>query len=71
LAQRTGKTVLSMNNDLAPNITKPSTSVNDPSVRALKQANVKAITPNGQQTDVAKAVQLTPQASTKPATANR
>lgn len=71
LAQRTGKAVLSMNNDLAPNITKPSTSVNDPSVQALKQANVKAITPNGQQTDVAKAVQLTPQASTKPATANR
>jgi len=57
LAHRIGQPVLSMRNELASNITKPANSPKDASVVAMKQAHVTAMNPNGQETNMAKAVQ--------------
>jgi hypothetical protein len=57
LAKRIGRPVLSMRDELAANITKPAKSAKDASVVAMKQAHVTAITPKGEQTDMAKVVQ--------------
>jgi hypothetical protein len=45
LAKRVGRPVLSMPDELAANITKPAKSATEPSVVALKQAQVKAANP--------------------------
>ncbi len=61
LAKQTGRPVLSMRDDLASNITKPATSAKDASVVAMKQAQVGAMNPNGQEVAAATVVQSTPQ----------
>jgi hypothetical protein len=61
LAKRVGHPVLSMRDDVASNITKPAKSASDPSVVALKHANVEAVNPQGQDVNMAKAVQTSPQ----------
>jgi hypothetical protein len=61
LAKQTGRPVLSMRDDMASNITKPATSAKDPSVVAMKHAQVGAMSPNGQEVDAAAVVQSTPQ----------
>jgi hypothetical protein len=57
LAKRTGQPVLSMRDELAPNITEPAKSAKDASVVAMKQAHVTATNPNGQETDMDNVVQ--------------
>jgi len=61
IAKRTGQAVLSMRDEDAANITKPAKSVNEPSVQAMKHAQVEAINPSGQEVDKSQAVQETPQ----------
>jgi hypothetical protein len=61
LAKRVGRPVLSMRDDLASNITKPAKSAKEPSVMAMKHAQVKAVNPNGHEVDMANAVQTSPQ----------
>lgn len=61
IAKRTGQPVLSMRDEDAANITKPAKSANEPSVQAMKHAQVQAINPSGQEVDKSQAVQETPQ----------
>jgi len=60
LAKRTGHPVLSMRDDVAPNSSKPAKSANDASVVAMKNANVQAINPKGQEVDKSQAIQAEP-----------
>jgi hypothetical protein len=61
LAKRTHRPVLSMRDELASNITKPTNSAKAPSVTAMKQAHVEVVNPTGQELDVANVVQTKPQ----------
>jgi len=60
LAKRTGHPVLSMRDDVAANSSKPAKSANDASVVAMKNANVQAINPKGQEVDKSQAIQAEP-----------
>lgn len=61
LAKRFGRPVLSMRDDLASNITKPAKSAKEPSVMAMKHAQIEAVSPKGQEVSMANAVQTNPQ----------
>jgi hypothetical protein len=61
IAHRTGQPVLSMRDEEASNITKPAKSAKEPSVVALKHAQVQAINPGGQEVDKSQAMQAMPQ----------
>lgn len=61
LAKRTGHPVLSMRDEDAANITKPAKSAKEPSIVALKQADVEAINPSGQEVDKSQAIQAVSQ----------
>jgi hypothetical protein len=61
LAKRVGRPVLSMRDDLASNITKPAKSAKEPSVMAMKHARIEAVNPQGQEVDMANAVQTSPE----------
>jgi len=61
LAKRVGRPVLSMRDDLSSNITKPARSAKEPSVMALKHAQIEAVNPNGQEVSMANAAQTSPQ----------
>jgi hypothetical protein len=61
IAKRTGRPVLSMRDDVAANITKPAKSAKEPSVMAMKQAQVEATNPSGQEVDKSQAMQSVPQ----------
>jgi hypothetical protein len=61
LAKKIGRPVLSMRDDLSSNITKPAKSAKEPSVVALKHAQVEAVNPKGQQVSMANAAQTSPQ----------
>jgi hypothetical protein len=61
IAKRTGRPVLSMRDDLASNITKPSKSAKEPSVAAMKQAPIQAINSSGQEVDKSQAMEPTAQ----------
>jgi hypothetical protein len=61
LAKRIGRPVLSMRDSLSANITKPAKSAKEPSVMALKHAQVEAVNPKGQEVSMANAVQASPQ----------
>ncbi len=63
IAKRTGQPVLSMRDDVAGNISKPAKSAKEPSVTAMKQAHVQAVTPNGQEESAANVVQSKPNGS--------
>jgi hypothetical protein len=67
IAKRTGRPVLSMRDDVASNITKPSKSAKEPSVAAMKQAPIQAINPSGQEVDRSQAVQPMPQGESRTA----
>ena len=54
LAKRIERPVLSMRDDVASNMSKPSKSARDESVVAMKHAHITAMTPSGAQTEVAK-----------------
>jgi hypothetical protein len=64
LAKRTSQPVLSMPNELASNITKPAKSAKEPSVMAMKQAHVKAVTPSGKEVEMAQVIQPKPMPET-------
>ena len=61
LAKRVGRPVLSTRDDLSSNITKPAKSAKEPSVTALKHAQIEAVNPKGQEVSMANAVQSSPQ----------
>jgi hypothetical protein len=61
IAKRTGRPVLSMRDDVAANITKPAKSAKEPSVMAMKQAQIQAINPSGEEVDKSQAMQPMPQ----------
>jgi hypothetical protein len=61
LAKRVGRPVLSMRDDLASNITKPAKSAKEPSVVAMKHAQIHAVNPKGEEVNMASAVQTSPQ----------
>ena len=52
IAKRTNQPVLSMRDELAPNITKPAQSASEPSVVAMKKAPVKAVKPTGEEVEI-------------------
>lgn len=54
LAKKTGQPVLSMPNEAAAGITQPVKSAKEPAVTAMKQAPIKAVHPNGTETEVAR-----------------
>lgn len=60
LAKVTNQPVLAMPSELAVNITAPVKSADDPPVIALKQAPVKAVTPAGEELEVAAVVEPPP-----------
>ena len=60
LAKITHQPVLAMPAELAPNLTKPAKSVDEPPVVALKEAPVTAVKPTGEEVDVAKVIELPP-----------
>jgi LPXTG-motif cell wall-anchored protein len=60
LAKITHQPVLAMPAELAPNLTKPAKSVDEPPVVALKEATVTAVKPTGEEVDVAKVIELPP-----------
>lgn len=64
LAKRTGQPILSMRDDVASNTTKPAKSAKEPSVTAMKNTPVNAITPNGQQVDKSQAIEAAPNQTT-------
>lgn len=55
LAKANNEPVASMPNEMAANTTKPTKSMNEPHVMALKQAPLKAQQPNQQETEIAQA----------------
>jgi hypothetical protein len=63
IARRTGRPVLSMRDDIAANITKPAKSAKEPSVMAMRQTQVQAMNPSGQEVDKSQAMQPMPQES--------
>ncbi|MDQ1471298.1 MAG: hypothetical protein QOJ99_2778 [Bryobacterales bacterium] len=60
LAKRNHQNVLSMRNEMTQNLTTPSKSAADPSVRAMKKAEVTAVDPSGQQTAISTVVASKP-----------
>ncbi|MGC2449760.1 MAG: hypothetical protein WA477_19090 [Candidatus Sulfotelmatobacter sp.] len=71
LAKRTGHPVLSMRDEDAANITKPAKSAKEPSIVAMKQAHVEAISPSGQEVDKSQAIQAMSQSSSPMSTPQR
>jgi hypothetical protein len=61
LARRTGHPVLSMRDEDASNMAKPAKSAKEPSIVALKHAQVQATNPSGQEVDKSQAMQAMPQ----------
>ncbi len=61
LAKRVGRPVLSVRDVVASNGTKPATSSKEPSVIAMKHAQIEAVNPEGQEVNMANAVQTSPQ----------
>ena len=59
LATRTNQNVLSMPNELATNTTAPATTAKEQSVVAMQTAEVKAVTPSGEQVEMSQAVNST------------
>jgi len=55
LAKANNQPVASMPNEMAANTTKPTKSMNEPHVMALKQTPLKAQQPNQQETEIAQA----------------
>ena len=66
LAKANQQPVPSMPNETAANVSKPAKTANAPSVTAMKQAPIKAAQPNGQETEVAQAIQTQPPANAAP-----
>ena len=64
LAKRTNQNVLSMSNDMAENVTAPTSSASA-NVQALEKTNVTAMTPAGQQINLGDAVSTKPGGSNK------
>jgi hypothetical protein len=60
LAKITHQPVLAIPAELAPNLTQPAKSVDDPTVAALKEAPVTAVKPTGEEVEVAKVIELPP-----------
>lgn len=60
LAKITHQPVLAIPAELAPNLTQPAKSVDDPTVVALKEAPVTAVKPTGEEVEVAKVIELPP-----------
>lgn len=56
IAQRTHQNVLAMRNEMAKNITAPSKSKSDPSVRELETTEVTGVSPSGQTIDVSSVI---------------
>ena len=65
LAKANHMPVLDMPSELAGNITKPAKSSKEPQVAAMKNAEVKAVTPNGDEVDMSKVVSQHPSAETR------
>jgi hypothetical protein len=63
LAKAANRPVLSMPTELAANITKPTTSKNEPHVLAMEKAPVKAIKPTGESVEIAQAIHTRPLAT--------
>lgn len=60
LAKQVGRPVLSMPDEMASNITKPAKSAKESSVVAMKQAQVKAVNPEGEEIEIAELIQPAP-----------
>lgn len=65
LAKANNQPVASMPNELAANTTKPTNSMNEPHVMAMKQAPLTAQKPTGQETEAAQAFMRPPTAETQ------
>jgi hypothetical protein len=61
LAKRSNQNVLSMRDEMTKHLTAPSKSATDPSVQAMKKAEVTAVDPSGQQTTASTVVASKPQ----------
>jgi hypothetical protein len=64
LAKITNMPVFAMPSELESNITKPTTSINDEPVVALKQAPLTAVEPTGEEVEIAKVIVPPPPAQT-------
>jgi hypothetical protein len=60
LAKQTNQNVLSMPNELAANTKAPAKAASEPSVAAMKKADVKAVSPLGGQMELSQAVASRP-----------
>ena len=60
LAKITHQPVLAMPAELAPNLTKPAKSVDEPPVVALKEAPVTAVKPTGEEVAMTEVIELPP-----------
>ena len=60
LAKITNEPVLYFPAELAPEVTKPVKSLDEPPVVALKQAPIKAVTPRGEEVEIAQVVEPPP-----------
>ena len=60
LAKITHQPVLAMPAELAPNLTKPAKSVDEPPVVALKEAPVTAVKPTGDEVAITEVIELPP-----------
>jgi LPXTG-motif cell wall-anchored protein len=60
LAKTTHQPVLAMPAELAPNLTQPVKSVDEPPVIALKEAPVTAVKPTGDEVPIAEVIELPP-----------
>ena len=60
LAKLTNEPVLYIPSELAPEITKPVKSLDEPPVVALKQAPIRAVTPRGEDVEIARVVEPPP-----------
>ena len=63
LAQANKQPVLSLPSEMAANITKPTKSMNEPHVLAMKSAPVKAVTPEKKEVEIAEVITPSPAAS--------
>jgi hypothetical protein len=74
LAKITHQPVLAMPAELAPSLTQPVKSVEEPLVVALKEAPVTAVKPTGDEVEIAEVVELPPMqtaSAAKPEVAKR
>ncbi len=57
IAERSGRPVLAMRDDVASNMTKPADSAKEPSVMAMENAQVNAVNSSGQDVDKSQAME--------------